>query len=180
MCFRMSLELRQVYAHSPHCQCLRPSAALKAAILERTWRSKSSSSTPADEVAVHYPYLVFQKLPIRTPAQRNIKYFKNQLKCSVADPGWLFRIRFFPSRTTGPGLKRSRIRIRIKEFKYFWPTKLIPSCQKYGPGCSSRTWFFSIPDQAPQHCWKLTRYMARFIRRKLTITELHRRKFRLS
>ncbi len=152
MCFRMSLELRQVYAHSTHCQCLRPSAALKAAILERTRRSKSSSSTPAEEVAVHYPYLNSQKLPIRIPAQRHVKYFEHLLKSSVGDPGWLSRIRFFPSRTTCPGLKRSRIQIRIKEFKLIflikkidtklskiWSRMLIPDLVFFHSGSSSAT-----------------------------------------
>ncbi len=61
----------------------------------------------------------------------------------------------------------SRIRLRIKEFKYFQPKKLFLSSQKYDPECSSRIgiWFFShpgsriqgpkghrIPD--PQHCCK--------------------------
>ncbi len=136
MCFRMSLELRQVYAHSPHCQCLRPSAALKAAILERTWRSKSSSSTPAEEVAVHYPFLIFQKLTDRTPAQRNVKYFEHLLKSSVADPGWLSRIPFYSSRIQSwkdPGSGSTS-----KNLSIFNPKKLLLSYQKYGLGCSSR------------------------------------------
>jgi hypothetical protein len=46
--------------------------------------------------------------------------------------------------------------IRIKELKYFNPTKWFPSSRKYDPGCSSRfriilTFYPSrIPD--PQHC----------------------------
>ncbi len=70
---------------------------------------------------------------------------------SVADPGCLSRIRFFPSR------------ILVKEFKYFYPQKMVLSSKKYDPGCSSRirmlTFYPSriqgskrhpIPD--PQHC----------------------------
>jgi hypothetical protein len=47
ICFLISFELRQVYAHSPHCQCLRPSSALKALIMERTWLSSTCSRSPA-------------------------------------------------------------------------------------------------------------------------------------
>jgi hypothetical protein len=43
-----------------------------------------------------------------------------------------------------PGIKRFRIRIRIKEFKYFLSKKLCPSSRNYDPGCSSR---IRIPDQ---------------------------------
>jgi hypothetical protein len=46
---------------------------------------------------------------------------------SVADPGCLSRIRFFPSWIQGQ--KDSRIRIRIKEFKYFKPKNCF-----YAPG----------------------------------------------
>jgi hypothetical protein len=35
----------------------------------------------------HYPYLIFQKLPDRTPALRHVKYFEHLLKSSVGDPG---------------------------------------------------------------------------------------------
>jgi hypothetical protein len=45
------------------------------------------------------------------------------------------------SRIPDPGLTRSRIRIRIKEFKYFLPKKLVLSTQKLDPECSSQ-----IPD----------------------------------
>ncbi len=44
---------------------------------------------------------------------------------------------FFPSQIPGQKDPRIRIRIRIKEFKYFNP-KLFLSSRKYDPGCSSR------------------------------------------
>ncbi len=50
----------------------------------------------------------------------------------VVDPG----SDCFQSRIQGK--KDSRIRIRIKEFKYFNPKKLLLSSRKYDPGCSSR------------------------------------------
>jgi hypothetical protein len=49
-----------------------------------------------------------------------IQPFPEPKSRSVADPGCLSRIRFFfPSRIPDPRLKRSWIRIRIKEFKNF-------------------------------------------------------------
>ncbi len=42
-----------------------------------------------------------------------------------------------------PGSKRSRNRIRIKEFKYFWPRKLFISSRKYEhPGSGTRVRIF--------------------------------------
>ncbi len=62
---------------------------------------------------------------------------------SVADPG--LRIRdvysgsefFFHTGSWIQGQKDSRIRIHIKEFKYFNPKNCLSS-RKYDPGCSSR------------------------------------------
>jgi hypothetical protein len=53
---------------------------------------------------------------------------------------------YFGSRIQGQKDSRSRIRIRIKEFKYFQPNKLFLSSRKYNPRCSSQ-----IPDPDPQH-----------------------------
>ncbi len=51
------------------------------------------------------------------------------------------RIQIFPSRILDPGsrIKRSRIRSRIKEFKYFYPNNLFLSSRKNVLGCSSWT-----------------------------------------
>ncbi len=95
------------------------------------------------------------------------------LKTSVAEPGCLSRIRIFPSWIPDPwskrfrihgqkdsgsriGSKRSRIRIRIKEFKYFYL-----SSRKFDPGYShwssrpdldpgSRSWIFTHPGSRGQ------------------------------
>ncbi len=60
---------------------------------------------------------------------------------SVADQGCLSRIRIFSI----PDQKdsRSRIRIHITEFKYFFPKKFILNSRKYDLGCSSP---IRIPD----------------------------------
>jgi hypothetical protein len=76
----------------------------------------------------------------------------------------------FPSRIQDKKDSESRIRIRIKEFKYFEPKNLFLSSRKYDPGCSSRIRiliFLPIPDPGsrgqkgtgsqipnsdPQHC----------------------------
>ncbi len=58
-------------------------------------------------------------------------------KSDVADPGCSYRISDPNFSFPDPGSKRSRIRIRITEFKYFWPEKLFLSSRKNYPGCSS-------------------------------------------
>jgi hypothetical protein len=72
---------------------------------------------------------------------------------SVADPGFLSRIRLFS--IPDPKCLHPRSRILIKEFKYFNPPKKAKkwflSSKKYDLGCSSR-----IPDPDPQHCpWQI-------------------------
>ncbi len=54
---------------------------------------------------------------------------------------------YFSISDSGP--KRSRIWVRSKEFKYFYPKKLFLGSRKYDPGCSCRIPdldFFPIPD----------------------------------
>jgi hypothetical protein len=58
-----------------------------------------------------------------------------------------------------PDQEDSRIRIRIKEFKYFNTKKMFLRSRKYDPGCSSRIripdfdfYPSQIPDTDPQHC----------------------------
>jgi hypothetical protein len=49
-------------------------------------------------------------------------FTKKEQKCvqiNVADPGFLFRIRIVPSLIQGQKDFGARLRIRIKEFKYF-------------------------------------------------------------
>jgi hypothetical protein len=71
---------------------------------------------------------------------------------------------FFPSPDPGSKRSGSRIRIRIKDFKYLQPKKLFLSSRKYNPGCSSRIRILifypfriqgskrhRIPDPDPQH-----------------------------
>jgi hypothetical protein len=70
--------------------------------------------------------------------------------CSVVDPGCLFRILDPNFSIPDPGSKRSRIRIRLKEFKYFNP-KIFSSFRKYDLGCPLRNSdldldFFPISD----------------------------------
>jgi hypothetical protein len=55
------------------------------------------------------------------------------------------RIGFFPSRILDPELTKSRIRIRKKEFKYFWTKKLVLSSRKNYLGRSSRSRIFFYP-----------------------------------
>jgi hypothetical protein len=69
---------------------------------------------------------------------------------SVADPGYLSRIRIFLSRIPDPNVFHPRSRIRIKEFKYFNPKKWFTSSRKYDPGCSSRIWILIFyPSRIP-------------------------------
>ncbi len=74
-----------------------------------------------------------------------VSFIRDSLFTSVADPG-IFILdsgsNFFNPRSQipAPGLTRSRIQIRIKEFKYL-PKKLFLSSRKNYLGCSSR-----IPD----------------------------------
>ncbi len=56
-------------------------------------------------------------------------------KCSVVDPGCLFRIPNPYFSIPDPGPKRSRIRIRSNELKYFYPKKLFLGSRKYDPEC---------------------------------------------
>jgi hypothetical protein len=60
------------------------------------------------------------------------------------------RIRIFPSRIPDPGPKRSRIRIRIKELKYFKTKIRFKLWEKLSElfilGPVSGSGFFSIPD----------------------------------
>ncbi len=51
--------------------------------------------------------------------------------CSVANPGFVSRIRTFQSRIQGQKDSGPRIRLRIKEFKYFLPKKLCLSSRKF-------------------------------------------------
>ncbi len=61
----------------------------------------------------------------------------------IPDPG----SDFFPSRIPDPTFFHPGSRIRIKEFKYFNPSKWFLSSKKYDLGCSSRILFFlPIPD----------------------------------
>ncbi len=62
---------------------------------------------------------------IRTATNKHIHDFFIDIMISVPDPGWLSRIRIFPSRIQGQKIPGSRIRIRIKEFKYFNLTQKI-------------------------------------------------------
>ncbi len=72
-------------------------------------------------------------LQIQPESRYHICFKRQVLDSVVADPGCLSRIpdpkKFYPG---------SRIRIRIKEFKYFYPKKFFLSSRKYHSGCSSR------------------------------------------
>ncbi len=56
-----------------------------------------------------------------------------RVSSSVADPGCFSRSRILDPNFFHPGS-----RIRIKEFKYFYPKKCFLTSRKYDPGCSSR------------------------------------------
>ncbi len=72
---------------------------------------------------------------------------------SVADPGWLYRIPFFPSRIQNQPISSPDPHQR---FLYFQPNNLFLSSRKYvHPGFG----FFSIPDPDPQHCCYLLTVM---------------------
>ncbi len=125
---------------------------IRIGIIERDW----------------HPYSPFQKKDGKCGKAQTITCCSG---ISVADPGCLFLIPdpifFIPD----PGSKRYRIRIRIKEFKYFKPKKLFLSSRKYDSGCSSRIRIFPHPgsririqgskkhrlsDPDPQH-WEIIR-----------------------
>jgi hypothetical protein len=78
-------------------------------------------------------------------------------ECIVADPGCLSRIRIFFQPDPIFFHPRSQFflsRIRIKEFKYFNPTKWFLRFREYDPGCSSRIRiliFFIYPGSRGQH-----------------------------
>jgi hypothetical protein len=92
-------------------------------ILDSDEESETAESEPEDNA--RYQYLECRQ------------FFYNYRQCCgfgmlIRDPNV-----FIPD----PGSKDSELRIRIliKEFKYFFlPKKLFPSSRNYGPGCSSR------------------------------------------
>jgi hypothetical protein len=83
------------------------------------------------------------RLLLPPPPAHSPHYIRMTLKIwrkSVENPGCLCRIRLFPYRIPDSQLTRSRI--CIKEFKYFYPKKLILSSQIQDLGCSSRIRIF--------------------------------------
>jgi hypothetical protein len=65
---------------------------------------------------------------------------------SVADPGCSYRIPDPNFSIPDPGSKRSRIRIRIKEFKYFNPEKCFQVRGKFTRDVHPDPDFLPIPD----------------------------------
>ncbi len=114
------------------CKKLTGRIPLPRAEHDRT-HSQGSSQSPA-------------AMPGRT-GPHTVQFTYNKVsvdKSSVTGPGYLSRIRIFPSRNPAQKDSESRTRIRIKELRYlFNPKKLFLSSRKYDRGCSSQ---IRIPD----------------------------------